>query len=160
MLPIKTIVHPTDFSEHSGYAFRVACALARDYGARLVVAHVMSLRMYNSPEMGPLIPEPAVIEDELRERLRSVRPSDPAVVLEHRLCRGDAATEIIALAQDVKSELIVMGTHGRTGVGRLLLGSVAEAVLRRAPCPVLTLKMPFPSAVPPTAAPPAEGAHA
>ncbi len=160
MLPIKTIVHPTDFSEHSGYAFRVACALARDYGARLVVAHVMSLRMYNSPEMGPLIPEPAVIEDELRERLRSVRPSDPAVVLEHRLCRGDAATEIIALAQDVKSELIVMGTHGRTGVGRLLLGSVAEAVLRRAPCPVLTLREAFGAHAARTAATAEEPAHA
>ncbi len=158
MLPIKTIVHPTDFSEHSEYAFRVACALARDYGACLVVAHVMSLRMYNSPEMGPLVPEPAMIEDELRERLHSVRPSDPAVAVEHRLCRGDAGTEIIALAQDVKGDLIVMGTHGRAGVGRLLLGSVAEAVLRRAPCPVLTLKMPFPSAAAPP--PPAEPAHA
>jgi nucleotide-binding universal stress UspA family protein len=158
MLPIKTIVHPTDFSEHSDYALRVACALARDYGARLVVAHVMSLRMYNSPEVGPLVPEPAVIEDELRERLHSLRPSDPAVAVEYRLCRGDAATEIIALAQEVKADLIVMGTHGRTGVGRLLLGSVAEAVLRRAPCPVLTLKMPFPSAAEP--APPASAAPA
>ncbi len=160
MLPIKTIVHPTDFSDHSGHGFPVACALARDYGARLVVAHVMSLRMYNSPEMGPLVPEPAVIEDELRERLHWLQPPDPAVVVEHRLCRGDAATEIIDLAQDIKADLIVMGTHGRTGVGRLLMGSVAEAVLRRAPCPVLTLKMPFPSAVSPTAAPPAEAAHA
>jgi nucleotide-binding universal stress UspA family protein len=90
MLAIKTIVHPTDFSEHSGYAFRVACALA----------------------------------------------------------------------QEVKADLIVMGTHGRTGVGRLLLGSVAEAVLRRAPCPVLTLKMPFPSGASPAPQPRAEPAHA
>jgi nucleotide-binding universal stress UspA family protein len=142
MLPIKTILHPTDFSEPSGHAFRLACALARDYGARLVVAHAFTLPMYGSPEMGPLIPDPQVVEDELRARLEGVRPSDTAIAVEHRLCIGDAAGEIVALAREVKADLIVMGTHGRSGVGRLLLGSVAEAVLRRAPCPVLTLKMP------------------
>jgi len=143
MLPIKTILHPTDFSEHSGYAFQVACAFARDYGGRLVVVHVMSLPMYASPELGPVLPEPALLEDELRERLLALRPTDPAVAVDHCLLKGDAAAEIIRLAQEDKSDLIVMGIHGRTGLGRLLMGSVSEAVLRHASCPVLTLKMPF-----------------
>jgi nucleotide-binding universal stress UspA family protein len=160
MLPIKTIVHPTDFSEHAEYAFRVACALARDYGARLIVVHVMSPLMYNSPEMGPLIPDQEMVDDELLERLQSLRPGDPAVVVDYRLCHGETVEEITGLAKLVKGDLLVMGTHGRKGVGRLLMGSIAEAVLRRAHCPVLTLKVPFPSAASPTPPRPAEPAHA
>jgi nucleotide-binding universal stress UspA family protein len=59
---------------------------------------------------------------------------------------GDAVTEIVGVAQETPCDLIVMGTHGRTGLRRALLGSVAEQVMRRAPCPVLTVKMPFPAA--------------
>jgi nucleotide-binding universal stress UspA family protein len=145
MLPIRTILHPTDFSEHSAFAFQVACALARDYGARVVVAHAIALQMYGSLETGPLIADPLVVEAELRERLETVRPPDPSVAVERRLCKGDAAAEIVALAADINADLIVMGTHGRKGVGRLLLGSVAESVLRRAPCPVVTVRAPFPA---------------
>jgi len=156
MLPVKTILHPTDFSEHSQYAFRLACSLARDYGARLIVAHVMSPHLYNSPEMGPLILDPVMIEQESKMRLLALKPADDHVVVDHRLCIGGAAAEIIAVAQDEKCDLIVMGTHGRSGFGRLLLGSVAEAVLRRAPCPVLTLKLPFPASDASTAPSPPE----
>jgi len=157
MLAIKTILHPTDFSEHSEHAFRLACELARDYGARVVVAHAITLQLYGSLETGPLVADPLVIEAELRARLEAVQPPDPAIVVERRLCKGDAAAEIVALAGDINADVIVMGTHGRGGVGRLLLGSVAEAVLRRAPCPVLTVRVPFPAA---PAQPVAEGAHA
>ncbi len=142
MLPIKTILHPTDFSEPSDHAFRLACSLARDYGARLIVAHVVPIPVYGTPEMGPMVPAPGLVEEEMRQALEAVRPSDPAIAVEHRLCLGNAAGEIVALARQLKANLIVMGTQGRSGVGRWLLGSVAEAVLRRAPCPVLTLKMP------------------
>jgi nucleotide-binding universal stress UspA family protein len=145
MLPIKTVLHPTDFSEPSGHAFRLACALARDYGARLVVTHVVPIPVYGTPEMGPMVPAPGIVEEEMRQALAELRPSDPAIAVEHRLGIGDAAGEVVALAREVRADLIVMGTHGRGGVGRLLLGSVAEAVLRRAPCPVLTLKMPIAS---------------
>jgi nucleotide-binding universal stress UspA family protein len=110
--------------------------------------------------VGILVPEPEAKEAEVLQKLQSVRPADPAIVVEHRLCCGDAAWEIIELARALKSDLIVMGTHGRTGVGRLLMGSVAEAVLRRAHCPVLTLKVPFPSVASPTPPRPAEPAHA
>jgi nucleotide-binding universal stress UspA family protein len=81
---------------------------------------------------------------ELRHRLDAVRPSVPNVTAEHVLLTGDEATEIVRLAVDEGFDLIVMGTHGRTGLSRLLMGSVAEQVLRRAPCPVLTVKQPIP----------------
>lgn len=72
--------------------------------------------------------------------------SGPEVLVEHRLREGDAAAEILQVADEVGADLIVLGTHGRTGLGRVLMGSVAEAVLRRARCPVLTLKSPLPEA--------------
>src|SRR5438105_11382148 len=64
---------------------------------------------------------------------------------ERMLGRGDAAAEIIRVARELPADLIVMGTHGRTGIGRLLMGSVAEHVMRHAPCPVLTVRTPFPT---------------
>jgi nucleotide-binding universal stress UspA family protein len=69
--------------------------------------------------------------------LQDVCPSDPGITFEHRLVMGDPATEIVRVAEEEKAELIVLGTHGRTGLSRILMGSVAEAVVRHAPCPVL-----------------------
>jgi nucleotide-binding universal stress UspA family protein len=79
----------------------------------------------------------------IRERLKQLMPPDPKVQLERRLVEGDAAPEILHQAGEVKAGLIVMGTHGRTGLGRLLMGSVAEHVVRKATCPVLTVKAPL-----------------
>jgi nucleotide-binding universal stress UspA family protein len=142
MLAIHTILHPTDFSDRAAQAFHVASALARDYGARLVVCHV-----YNPPpvvygEFGAAPPPPEETES-LRERLGRWRPTDESIEVQHYLVEGDPATEIVALAKDCGCDLVVMGTHGRTGLGRLLMGSVAEQVVRRAPCPVLTVKTPI-----------------
>jgi len=75
---------------------------------------------------------------------------------ERRLAEGDAVEETLRVAQEANADLIVMGTHGWTGLGRLLMGSVAEQVVRRASCPVLTVKAPFPDAAPASQAP-AEG---
>jgi nucleotide-binding universal stress UspA family protein len=93
---------------------------------------------------GVLIPPPAVDLEPLRERLQQLRPRDPKVPVEHRLVQGDAATEMLQVAEETKCDVIVLGTHGRTGLGRLLMGSVAEQVLRKAPCPVVTVKTPLP----------------
>lgn len=141
MLPIRTIIHPTDFSESSGHAFVVACALARDHGARLVVLHVATPPVAFVGE-GALPPEPEDYQDRLREQLRQVVPQDPSVVVEHQLLEGDVATEVLRLARERRCDLIVMGTHGRTGLRRVVMGSVAEQVMRKAPCPVLTVKTP------------------
>jgi nucleotide-binding universal stress UspA family protein len=141
MLPIKTILHPTDFSDHSDHAFRLACALARDYGARLLVLHVAEPPTAAAAE-GVLMLPPAFDVEPLRERLQQLWPEDRKIPVEHRLVQGDPATEILRVAEEAKTDLIVMGTHGRSGVSRLLMGSVAEALLRKAPCPVLTVKRP------------------
>jgi nucleotide-binding universal stress UspA family protein len=86
----------------------------------------------------------------LREKLQQLRPQDPKVHVERRLFEGDAATEILRLAQETKCAVIVLGTHGRTGLARLLMGSVAEQVVRRAHCPVVTVKTPLPASSPST----------
>jgi universal stress protein A len=141
MLPIHTILHPTDFSDCSNYAFRLACSLARDYGARLIVVHVAEPPMAVSCEGVLMLPENYDLES-LQKQLRQLESGNPEVQIEPRLLQGYAATEILRIAADTKCDLILMGTHGRTGMGRLMMGSVAEQVVRKAPCPVLTVKIP------------------
>jgi nucleotide-binding universal stress UspA family protein len=141
MLPIRTILHPTDFSPQAEYAYRLATALARDYGARLVIMHVKMIPTVAYGEFAALPPEPEETMENLKERLTQMKPRDCAA--EYVLSEGVPAEEIVNVAADRHCDLIVMGTHGRTGLGRLLMGSVAELVVRRAACPVLTVKMPF-----------------
>jgi len=143
MLPIRTILHPTDFSEPAQHAFAAACALARDHGARLVVLYVRVPTVVAYGEMGPIVPDPVGTPADVKAALSGLHLPDSDVAVEYRVAEGEPATEIIRLARLLGANLIAMGTHGRTGLGRLLMGSVAEAVLRRAPCPVLTLKAPF-----------------
>ena len=138
MLSIETILHPTDFSERSGHALQLACSLARDHGARLIVLHVMPV---------PLVQEKRLYREEMTSELNRLGASDAQVRVEHRLEEGDAATQILRVAQETGCDLIVLGTHGRTGLGWLLMGSVAEQVVRKAACPVLTVKVPLMSAL-------------
>jgi nucleotide-binding universal stress UspA family protein len=74
--------------------------------------------------------------------LQAVVPTQPNVPYEHRLVTGDPAAEIVRVADDEHVDMIVLGSHGRSGLRRLLMGSVAEVVVRKAPCPVLTFKQP------------------
>jgi nucleotide-binding universal stress UspA family protein len=154
MLAFKTILHATDFSESSNFAFGVACALARDYGARLIVLHVAPPLLGYYGE-GAVIPAPQDYEASLMEDLEQVKPTDPWIHVEHRLVEGDAAGEILRQAKETKADVIVMGTHGRTGLSRLVMGSVAEVVVRKSSCPVLTVKNPVPEASLTTAPSPA-----
>jgi nucleotide-binding universal stress UspA family protein len=145
MLDLQAILHPTDFSEHSGHAFRLACSLARDYGARLVVLHVGEPPvLVTEGIVAPPLPAEYDRPD-LEARLRKLTPPVPPVPVEYQLVFGTAAEQILAAAEAFHCGLIVMGTHGRTGLSRALLGSVAEQVARRAPCPVLTVKAPSPA---------------
>jgi nucleotide-binding universal stress UspA family protein len=142
--PIRTILHPTDFSGPSEIAFRMACALARDCGARLVVLHVAEFPANVYPE-ATRHDDPALRHPALWAKVRRLRPPSPEVPVEHRLADGDAAEEVLRAARETGSDLVVMGTHGRTGLRHLLMGSVAERVVRQAPCPVLTVKAPSPA---------------
>jgi nucleotide-binding universal stress UspA family protein len=142
MLAIRTILHPTDFSARSVNAFRLACSLARDHGARLVVVHVVPPPSAVLSGDGVVIPW---IEEDfpaLEAKLRQLRPPDPNVDVTHELRRGGPAHEILRTARETGCDLIVLGTHGRRGLARLLMGSVAEQVVRQANCPVVTVKTP------------------
>ncbi len=138
-MEIKKILFPTDFSHSSDAALSLATSLARDTGAKLLIAHVEEPPVaYGGGEMYYGIPEP--VEEDLRKMLKEVVPTDATVPYEHHLVTGDPSAAIVRLAKDEDVDLIVMGTHGRTGLLRMLMGSVAEAVVRRAPCPVLTFR--------------------
>ena len=142
MLAIEAILHPTDFSKHSAYAFRLAGSLARDHGARLIVLHVVSTLGPEQVSHGEAVSQlqPEGYQEKLWRDLRAIQPADPAIRMQHLLAEGDPAAEIVRVAAESGCGLIVMGTHGRTGLDRLVMGSVAEQVMRRAPCPVLTAK--------------------
>jgi nucleotide-binding universal stress UspA family protein len=142
MLNIRTILHPTDFSENSAHAFELACALARDFEARLLVLYVAEPVVVAAAELPMILPVVVDTGEEARVQLEALRPNDPIIRVEHLYREGDPAGEILCAAEECHADLIVMGTHGRSGISRLLLGSVAEAVLRKAPCPVLTIKEP------------------
>lgn len=145
MLPIHVVQHPTDFSERSAYALHLACALARDYGARLVALHVANTPTTIYGE-GILRPDPESFFREAKEQLHALHVPDDNVRLERRFAEGDPVSEILNVAREIDADLIVMGTHGRTGLSRLLMGSVAEHVVRKASCPVLTVTSPLATA--------------
>jgi nucleotide-binding universal stress UspA family protein len=142
MLPIRTVLHPTDFSDEARPAFEVACALARDYRAKLVLLHVVPPTRVYAPD-GIAVPFPPEEPYDARVRLARLRPDDPLVDVEHHVLEGDPAAEVLKLAEAAHADVIVMGTHGTSGLMRLLMGSVAEHVMRKAPCPVLTVRGPF-----------------
>jgi universal stress protein A len=137
----KLILFPTDFSHTGDAALDFATSLARDTGAKLLIVHVEEPPLaYGGGEMYYGIPEPNT--DALLKMLHAVKPTDPSVPFEHRLLAGDPAGAIVDLASQENADMIVLGTHGRTGLSRLLMGSVAEAIVRRAECPVVTYKRP------------------
>jgi len=140
MIPAQTILHPTDFSDSAMAAFRLACTLAKDWKSHVVILHVYPpvTALYTGEGIVPPAATPS--RETLWQRLQEIRPSDAGVHVEYLLVEGSEVTEIIRTAQAKKADLIVMGTHGRTGLGRILLGSVAEYVLRQSPCPVLTVR--------------------
>lgn len=144
MLHIDKILLPTDFSAQSDYALRLATSLARDHEAKLLILHVAATLGAEFVSFGEAVSQlqPETHLHQIREELERVRPPDPDVPVEHILAEGDPAQEILRVARETNCGLIVMGTHGRSGLQRLLMGSVAEQVMRHASCPLLTVKLP------------------
>lgn len=139
---LRTIVFATDFSPTSAAALRLATMLARDGQGTLHVVHVSEPRpAYTVAGVYASLPAGNEFADSFRQ-LQEVKPTDANVPCEHHLLIGVAADEIAKFAGERQADLIVIGSHGRTGLGRLLLGSVAEAIVRQATCPVLTIKHP------------------
>ena len=141
MKPVRCMLHPTDFSPLSQYSFRYACLLAHELDARLIVLHVVPPPpIAVQGEMVAYLPPAEYQQEEMWEKLREFQAEEPGI--DHFLEEGDPASVILNVAQSTPCDLIVMGTHGRTGLARLLMGSVAETVVRKAPCAVLTVKVP------------------
>jgi nucleotide-binding universal stress UspA family protein len=136
---IRVILHPTDFSKASDTALGVARDLARDLGARLIVLHVVPplVDLEGTPATEIDLRDYQRSLDVLRRRLEGPDLKEP---VETRLARGSGAEEILRVADESGCGLIVLGTHGHTGLARIVMGNVAESVLSRAECPVLVVK--------------------
>jgi nucleotide-binding universal stress UspA family protein len=142
----QTIVHPTDFDEPSKEAFRVARSLAGALGARLDVFHIVSppavVTRDGSVILSPHDAEPT----DLWAEYRALQADTPNVPVEYAVVVGDKAEAKRMLEEKIRElgegTLVVMGSHGRRGLSRLLWGSKAEEVVRECPCPVLVVKAP------------------
>jgi universal stress protein A len=142
MWELRNILCAMDLSEPSERALELAAALARDRGARLLVLHVAVPPPFVRPgELAKVLQQPGGYRQELEDLLRRFQPSGLEGRIDYRIEEGMPADEILRLAEETPCDLVVLGTHGRGGLGRLLLGSVAEEVLRRASCPVLTVRL-------------------
>jgi nucleotide-binding universal stress UspA family protein len=130
MFHVRKVLYPTDFSSYSNQAYFHAVAQAEIHGASLTILYV-----YNASQRDG-------DKNYWRGQLEQIRPANSDIPVEHVLLEGDPAQEIIRYARDHQIDLIVLGTHGRTGKDRLLMGSVAEKVLRDGPCSVLVVKLP------------------
>ena len=140
---IRNILCPVDFSEYSDAALAYASSLAKDADAKLHIVFVYEEPYAYTDGIGGFVP-PADLEKE-KEDLEAIRPPIDGVSFCHDFIVGIPTDALLKYAKDNDIDLIVMGTHGRTGLLRLLMGSVAEAVVRRAPCPVVTIRQPVPS---------------
>jgi nucleotide-binding universal stress UspA family protein len=145
---LTKVLVPTDFSEPSAKAVLYGQALARSFGASLHVLHAVEEPLaqgWDAYGFPALLPERrAQVLADAQRRLEEVvpPPERDRQPTELVTCLGDPRQEIVRFAKERGIDLIVMGTHGRGGVAHLLLGSVAERVVRTAPCPVLTVRHP------------------
>jgi len=156
MIEIQRILCPIDFSEYSRHAVDHAVALARQYESTITALHVfptVPVMAYapGMPGFDPIVLTPT-LRDQLLVDLKGFidTESTPRVPMEPVIREGDPVSEILSQATDMNADLLVMGTHGRSGFERLLLGSVTEKILRKAGCPVLTVPRRHPDAVPGT----------
>jgi nucleotide-binding universal stress UspA family protein len=146
---VERILHPTDFSEGSAAALKYASLLASDTGARMYIVHVDSLLDIKLPTFPPELVDRSYDapwgheRHQIRQRLTTVVPTVPNVAYEHCYLTGWPVAHLLEFAEQKRIDLIVMGSHGRTGWSKLLMGSVAEGVMRGAKCPVLIVKRPI-----------------
>ena len=134
---IKKILCPIDFSDFNESANAYASVLAKSTSAEIVYLHVS---LPDVPFGSYAYVDPEQEEKQNLKQLKTIRPTVDGVRASHVLECGSPNDRIVEYANENDVDLIVMGTHGRTGLGRLLMGSVAEAVVRKAECPVLALK--------------------
>jgi nucleotide-binding universal stress UspA family protein len=141
-LKLKQILVPVDFSESSDKALRYAAGFAQQFRSRITLLHVIQPMVYPADFGYP----PTVVDTldqavriQIEERLTALASQGPAK-METLVRLGQPYFEIVAAAKDLNADLIIISTHGRTGLTHALLGSTAERVVRHAPCPVLTVR--------------------
>jgi nucleotide-binding universal stress UspA family protein len=155
MIEIRRILCPVDFSDYSRRALDHAIAIARWYKSTVTALHVFSPAPVAAYGPGPVVFAPIVLtaadHDQLLADTRAFIEAEaaPGVAIDAVVREGNTAAEIVDEATTMRADLLVIGTHGRSGFERLVLGSVAEKVLRKARCPVLTVPRRLPDAVPP-----------
>lgn len=146
-MQIRTILLPTDFSECGNSALVSATSLARKFNASIICLHVIEPIVPTVGYSGMTEPLPIAditeqLEDSAERELPKLAECDECsgLEIEEVIVHGDAAAEIVRVAKERSVDLIVIASHGRTGLGRILFGSTAEAVVRHAACPVLVVK--------------------
>lgn len=146
MIKLKRILYPTDFSESSIEAMKYATSFAREYKAKLTLMHVVNEKIFSEGLNLPRIVSVEALEQEMTKeaerQLKVLIPLEERSGLEYEILivRGTPFLEIIRHAKANDVDLIVIGTHGRSGVEHIIFGSTAEKVVRKAPCPVLSVK--------------------
>jgi universal stress protein A len=145
-IQLQRILLPTDFSEYSSVATNYACTLASKFGAELHLLHVFEQYTGSAYVPGVPLPEATSEIEELKQHVAEslAKLLDADWEARHHVVRatreGHPFVEIIRYAKDESIDMIVMGTHGRSGISQLLMGSVAEKVVRKSLCPVLTVR--------------------
>jgi len=146
-MEIKKILFPTDFSEVSLYALQFANDIARRYGSKLYLLHVI----YDVVKVGGWFVPHASLDEMYKDTEKGAKKEMDRYGLEElrgykdverSVVRGVPYEEIIKFANKEKADLIIMGTHSREGMGKILFGSTAAHVVRNAPCPVLAVRLP------------------
>jgi nucleotide-binding universal stress UspA family protein len=146
VIEIRSILAPTDFSRHAEAAVRYACGLAEVFGAKLILLHVLNevVPVGPDPMISPVLPPDYYAESERASHETLSRLLDPSwgrpKAVETAVRWGVPVEVIVEHAATHHADLIVIATHGRTGLSHVLLGSVAERIVREAPCPVLTIR--------------------
>jgi len=143
-MQIQKILVPFDFSEHSEKALRWAVGIAQKWEAKISLLHVIPMFTYFPPTIGEgslNIPQfEASMQKDMERKTKEVvakENKEGQLEIESKVKVGEPFSDICLMAEEEKVDLIVMGSHGRTGFAHVLLGSVAERVVRHAPCPVL-----------------------
>jgi nucleotide-binding universal stress UspA family protein len=144
---IRTILLPTDFSECGNSALVSATSLARKFNASILCLHVIEPIVPTVGYSGMTEPLPIAditeqLEDSAERELPKLAECEECsgIDVEEMIVHGEASSEIVRVAKERNVDLIVIASHGRTGLGRILFGSTAEAVVRHATCPVLVVK--------------------
>ena len=145
MLQPKKILVPTDFSDSARKALLYAVEFAKTYGSQVLLCHVIEPPAYPMAMVAGTLqaaPEERELRGQIQKELDAAvsRVAGNDVAIEPRLLEGTPYVEITTMAEDEEVDLIVLPTHGRTGLAHMFLGSTAERVVRKAPCPVLVVR--------------------